>query len=182
MLSICININEHFFKYLGCVCYQVLLNEYRDGAGIDRHRDGPCYQPCAAIVSLESDSLLEFTEPPPLTTVVAAVVLRRNSLVVFEGEDAFCTLFHGIPDDLSHGSTLTVVPATVINAAPAGCTVGDVLPRAPRRLSLTLRRLANIEKRIEKFDVLGPEVEEERARRRSWWLRSISEKTGATET
>ena len=164
-------------NYLGPACHQVLLNEYRDGAGIDRHRDGPCYQPCVAIVSLESDALLEFTEPPPSTTVIAAVVLRRNSLVVFQGKPAFCTLFHGIPDNYLRGSS-AVVPAEVINAAAAGCAVGDVVPRAPRRLSLTLRRLANVEKRIGHFDVLGPEVEDERIRRQAWWLRSISEKNG----
>jgi hypothetical protein len=160
---------------------QVLLNEYQDGAGIDRHRDGPCFRPCAAIVSLESDALLEFSEPPPSTAVVASVVLRRNSLLVFDGAEAYEHLYHGISDGPpgSASSAACAVPATVLNAEDAKCAVGDVLPRpSPRRLSLTLRRLARVEKRIEPFDVLGPDIEAERLRREGWWLKSISEEAG----
>ena len=43
---------------------QCLLNEYRGGAGIEPHADGPLFDPLVAVVSLESDALLRF-EPLP---------------------------------------------------------------------------------------------------------------------
>lgn len=131
-------------------------------------------------MSLESDALLEFSEPPPSSKVVASVVLRRNSLVVFEGDVAYKHWYHGISDCLPGAkSPATVkVPATVLNAKIAGCAVGDalLLHQSPRRLSLTLRQLARVDKHIGPFDVLGPDVEAERWRRKGWWLRSINEK------
>ena len=112
--------------------------------------------------------------------MVASVVLRRNSLVVFEGNVAYKHWYHGIPDCLPGASppAMVKVPSTVLNAKLAGCAVGDalLLHQSPRRLSLTLRQLARVEKRIGPFDVLGPDVEAERWRRKGWWLRSINEK------
>eukprot|EP00613_Pedinella_sp_CCMP2098_P047468 CAMPEP_0171831024 /NCGR_PEP_ID=MMETSP0992-20121227/8552_1 /TAXON_ID=483369 /ORGANISM="non described non described, Strain CCMP2098" /LENGTH=322 /DNA_ID=CAMNT_0012446399 /DNA_START=166 /DNA_END=1132 /DNA_ORIENTATION=- len=52
---------------------QILLNEYRDGAGIDAHNDGPLFEPIACIVSLESDAVIHFFDPePPLSPSISA--------------------------------------------------------------------------------------------------------------
>ena len=48
---------------------QVLINVYECGAGIFSHNDGPLYESCAAILSIGSSTLLEFTQPPLPTTL-----------------------------------------------------------------------------------------------------------------
>ena len=107
--------------------------------------------------------------------IVASVVLRPNSLVVFAGE-AYTDLKHGIKSLDEQTRSSEVVPTTVINAGFSKSSLGHEITRGPRRLSLTLRRLVNVERQIEEFDVVDSELEYERARRRSWWLSSISEK------
>jgi len=42
---------------------QVLLNRYDTNDGIDPHADGPLFEPHVAIISLQSESLLQFLEP-----------------------------------------------------------------------------------------------------------------------
>lgn len=149
---------------------QVLLNEYARGAGIGAHQDGPLYLPRAAIVSLGGDAVLRFSRDKKGAAAVASVVLRAGSLVVFEGE-AYEELVHSIAD-----AEADVVGPEALNAALAGCAVGDALRRPPRRLSLTLRRLAHVARRFGAFEVAEAEVEAERKRRTAWWLASISEK------
>jgi alkylated DNA repair protein alkB family protein 6 len=148
---------------------QVLLNEYLRGAGIGAHRDGPLFQPRVAIVSLGGDAVLRFARERG-GAPCASVALRANSLVVFEGE-AYSALHHYIED-----AAADAVDGTVLNAAAAGVAVGAVLQRPPRRLSLTLRRLARVERWLAAGEVLPEDALEEQARRRAWWLQSISEK------
>ena len=149
---------------------QILLNEYRDGAGIGGHKDGPLFLPKVAIVSLGGDALLHFSREGPAGPPCASVLLRAGSLVVFEGE-AY-GLFHYIND----AAMETVDGAVVVNCAAAGAAAGEVVARPARRLSLTLRRLAHVERAFGRFDAVPADVEEERRRRRRWWLSSISEK------
>lgn len=150
---------------------QILLNEYRSGAGIGGHKDGPLFFPKVAIVSLGGDALLHFSRAGPEGPPCVTVLLRAGSLVVFEGA-AYKDMFHYITD--AHKEA--VDGAVCANTAAAGAAAGDVVERAPRRLSLTLRRLANVERAFSEFEVDTPDVEDERQRRRRWWLASISEK------
>ena len=150
-------------------CDQILLNEYRDGAGIGGHKDGPLFLPKVAIVSLGGDALLHFSRVGPAGPPCASVLLRAGSLVVFEGE-AYDGLHHYIAD-----AATEVINDVVVNLAAAGAAAGEVVARPARRLSLTLRRLAHVERAFGRFDAVPADVEEERRRRRRWWLGSISE-------
>lgn len=162
---------------------QILLNEYLDGEGIDPHKDGPLFEPIACIVSLGGDAVLNFYATEDTGEVVGggdghkapsspflSVVLRPNSLVVFSGE-AYESLTHAI-DTID----ADVVATHCLNLAQTGTAIGDVLKRSHRRLSLTLRRLARVDREFVEHDYIPPEVESERVRRRAWWLSSISEK------
>jgi alkylated DNA repair protein alkB family protein 6 len=152
---------------------QVLLNEYIDGEGIDPHKDGPLFDPLACIVSLGGDAVLNFYAPssaPKEDKPLFSVVLRANSLVVFSG-GAYLILTHGI-----NSSETDAVTTSILNLAEARVTPGEVLLRPSRRLSLTLRRLSRVERSFALHDYIPPDIESERARRRAWWLSSISEK------
>lgn len=155
---------------LGVSFDQILLNEYLSGAGIGGHKDGPCFAPRAAIVSLGGDALLHFSKAGPEGPPCASVLVRANSLVVFEGE-AYTGLFHYIED-----TAVEEVPATCVNAGAARAEAGARVRRPQRRLSLTLRSLARVERTFGEFEAVPPDVEEERRRRTQWWLQSISEK------
>jgi alkylated DNA repair protein alkB family protein 6 len=176
---------------------QVLLNEYSDGSGIDSHNDGPLFEPVACIVSLGGDAVLNFyalgndreknkerakkinmSSADPKTsssinTPVCSVILRANSLVVFSGE-AYESFTHGI----DQGDVDIVGDSkSCLNLSLAAAKPDDVITRPPRRLSLTLRRLARVTREFEGEGEYVPlDVEAERQRRRSWWLSSISEK------
>jgi len=154
---------------LGVSFDQVLLNEYRNGAGIGGHKDGPLFLPRAAIVSLGGDAVLHFSQAPA-GPPCASVLLRAGSLVVFEGE-AYTGLYHYIEDGGAEA-----LGGGVVNLAESGARLGDVVARPPRRLSLTLRRLANVQRVFTRFQAVPADVEEERRRRKQWWLASISEK------
>ena len=72
---------------------QALVNEYVEGSGIAAHADGPLYEPCAVIVSLESSARLDFFTDGDER--VASVLLRPRSVVAF-ADAAYLSLKHGI--------------------------------------------------------------------------------------
>lgn len=39
---------------------QILINEYKNGVGIDLHKDGPLFHPFIVIISLSSSAIIEF--------------------------------------------------------------------------------------------------------------------------
>ena len=71
---------------------QALVNDYEAGGGIDPHRDGPCYESTAVVVSLESSARLDFFADGART---GSVLLRPRSLVAFSGA-AYADAAHGI--------------------------------------------------------------------------------------
>jgi alkylated DNA repair dioxygenase AlkB len=119
---------------------------------------------------------------------VCSLILRRNSCLVFSGE-SYERWTHAIPDAmrdcaeplqvLNYDLANTPEPSRGAQGAEMGPKTPSgervVISRSPRRLSLTLRRLKKVDRHCGTFDVLGPEEEAERARRRAWWLSSISE-------
>ena len=117
---------------------QALVNEYVEGSGIAAHADGPLYEPCAVIVSLESSARLDFFAD---RSRVASVLLRPRSVVAF-ADAAYLSLKHGIA-----AARADTVDDHVRNGAAAGCAVGDVVARAPSRLSVTFRRLKRVARR-----------------------------------
>jgi alkylated DNA repair dioxygenase AlkB len=166
---------------------QVLLNEYRNGAGIDPHFDGPLFQPLVGIISLDSDAIISFLgkiEPSnhasddvsgssnesPEYTKVKSVVLRQRSLFIFS-EEMYLNYMHGMPS-----SMFDIVDDTTVNIKEAKVNIGDVIQRGSRRLSITVRVLVDVRKHFSKYDVLSDEEKSEQTRRQSWWLASISEK------
>ena len=70
------------------------------------------------------------------------------------------------------------VDALVGNLAAAGAVVGNVVPRAATRLSITFRRLKRVARRLDAVDLslLSESDRLELERRKSWWTRSIAEK------
>jgi len=154
----------------GAIPDQALVNEYDAGGGIDAHRDGPLYEPRAVVVSLESSAALDFYDDRGAR--VGAVLLRPRSLVAFDGA-AYEAHDHGIAP-----ATEDAIDARIWNAAAAAVADGDVVRRAPKRLSITFRRLRHVARR---FDAVGLELlsdndRSELARRRAWWASSIAEK------
>jgi alkylated DNA repair protein alkB family protein 6 len=143
---------------------QILLNEYTRGAGIGAHKDGPCFQPCAAILSLGGDAVLRFSRESAPLAALASVIMKSGSLVVFQNE-AYNDFYHYI-----EACQVDALDETVLNREEG------LLPRPARRLSLTLRKLAHVQKRFTAKDPASAEEEAERKRRNVWWLNSISEK------
>lgn len=60
----------------------VLVNEYKIGEGIMPHTDGPAYFPLVSILSLGSDSVMEFYKD---NKIVTSVYLPQRSLLLFTG-------------------------------------------------------------------------------------------------
>ena len=148
---------------------QALVNEYVEGSGIAAHADGPLYEPCAVIVSLESSARLDFFTDGDER--VASVLLRPRSVVAF-ADAAYLSLKHGIA-----AARADTVDDRVCNGAAAGCAVGDVVARAPSRLSVTFRRLTRVARRLDGVDasLLHDEDRVELERRRRWWAKSIAD-------
>ena len=148
---------------------QALVNEYVEGSGIAAHGDGPLYEPCAVIVSLESSARLDFFGDGDER--VASVLLRPRSVVAF-ADAAYLSLKHGIA-----AARADTVDDRVCNGAAAGCAVGDVVARAPSRLSVTFRRLKRVARRLDGVDasLLHDEDRVELERRRRWWAKSIAD-------
>lgn len=70
----------------------VLVNEYKSGEGIMPHTDGPAYFPLVSILSLGSDSVMEFWKDG---NEVKAVYLPNRSLLLFTA-DYYCDMMHSI--------------------------------------------------------------------------------------
>lgn len=145
-----------------CVCAypvnHVLVNEYVAPNGILPHEDGPIYEPIVTIVSLESAVQIAFTRKKTsdgggradaLTESAAAVVLclPPRSLLVFTGI-FYSEYLHFIPEGSSDTYTRDTCGNFEVAAALPGCVVlapGQVeVPRGPRRISLTYRRVRRV--------------------------------------
>ena len=102
---------------------------------------------------------------------VASVLLRPRSVVAF-ADAAYLSLKHGIA-----AARADTVDDRVCNGAAAGCAVGDVVARAPSRLSVTFRRLKRVARRLDGVDasLLHDEDRVELERRRRWWAKSIAD-------
>lgn len=118
----------------------VLVNDYRGAAGLPFHADGPLYS-CSAVVTLGGPALMELRrvdgecddkQAGPATAV--HLLLRPGCALGLAGP-AYSAWQHGIP-----AAGADAVPPTCANAADAGVAVGEVVPRAPRRVSLVFVR------------------------------------------
>ena len=152
---------------------QALVNDYEAGGGIDPHRDGPCYESTAVVVSLESSARLDFFADGART---GSVLLRPRSLVAFSGA-AYADAAHGISAARSDA-----VDELVRNRREAAARLGEEVPRAATRLSVTFRRFADVARTLDDVDatLLSDADRAELKRRRAWWAASISEKDAAT--
>lgn len=160
---------------------QVLLNFYTKGQGILAHNDGPLYNDTAAIICIGSSAVLNF-EPEEkireLTTMSFdsndkcepfSVFLPPRSLLVFKNTSYSC-FKHGIAP-----LNEDVITPRCINAQESNINVGDVISRGEQRYSLTFRRVKHVAKVIDEFGPANEEEASEISRRRSWWLRSITD-------
>jgi alkylated DNA repair protein alkB homolog 6 len=116
----------------------VLVNDYRGAAGLQHHTDGPLYS-CSAVITLCGPALLELRPGDgggggggeSATTHTPVHLLLRPGCALGLADPAYTHWTHGIP-----ASAADVVPPTCVNAAAAGVRVGEVVQRAPRRVSL----------------------------------------------
>lgn len=137
----------------------ILVNHYDSGTlGILPHTDGPAYAPCTVIVSLGSDTLMDFVpsvrcfgpgDNGAATTATKQVWLRPGSLLIFS-HAAYQDYLHGIAD-LKSTTTATTSSSgmeenqsddgPLVQVAGAGCLnapAGMRITRGPR-VSLTIR-------------------------------------------
>lgn len=163
----------------------VLLNEYSRGQGIAPHQDGPLYQPLVAILSLAGPCVLKFWSSLPGTMsdepAAASVLCLPNSLLVFS-EDAYLTHWHGIDELTGDLLDSSLINLYLVNKSAAVQSIiaenghlahGKTVPRASKRLSLTIRRVIkvnDVEKELE-----TPAAREEDRRKQAWWLQSRGE-------
>jgi alkylated DNA repair protein alkB family protein 6 len=138
---------------------QVLFNEYSHGKGIDFHKDGPLYKPCAVVLSLMAPAVIEFRSDRTSDTL-HSILLEPRSLLIFRG-DFYTNLVHGIRD-----LTKDVIATHCLNSI-----VGTEIDRGDTRLSLTIRSALKVKDRMY-TDEESSEIE----RRKNWWLNSINEK------
>lgn len=129
----------------------VLVNAYGPGEGILPHTDGPLYFPCTATLSLGSDAVMGFAPRVPSELVGTPsqshleaaksfdAGLARRSLVVFSDE-AYTSALHDVAAVGEHRVT-----AKCLNAASLGWAEGSLIPRAPLRVSLTMRHVPAVE-------------------------------------
>lgn len=159
---------------------QCLLNEYRDGRGISRHKDGPNYLSYAFVLSLLSESVIFFSERRVSDDDDGAVTyddvsnvwLPRRSLLYFCG-DAYDRLYHHINTtvtDVIDEKNLNIRAGTTSSRRIAP---GDSIRRDPIRLSLTLRHAREIDPTL---IIANDEFASELRRRSSMWFASIDEK------
>lgn len=99
---------------------QLIVNEYEPGQGIAAHTDCvPCFKDGIAIVSLLSDTVMEFTYPK--TAEKVSLRLPINSLLILKDEARY-DWRHAIP------------------ARKSDMVDGECVPRS-RRVSLTIRTI-----------------------------------------
>lgn len=60
---------------------QIIVNEYKDGQGISKHIDAPCFGPKIMSLSLASDTVMTFTGG--MSDI--DIILPRRSLLILEG-------------------------------------------------------------------------------------------------
>jgi len=169
---------------------QFLINEYFEEQGIDAHRDGPLYQPKAAIISIGTPVVLDFFRASDATirgsspegsrasgsgnnpTLVsegrtlqrfASVALEDRSLLMFCGE-AYTDLWHGI----SSGSKHMELHELCINSDRV-----RLEPSWQRgyRISFTVRKAAHVVPKP-----ATAEGDAEARRRHSHWMRAVADK------
>ncbi len=121
----------------------VLFNRYLPGEGIMPHTDGPSYAPQAAILSLGAPILLCFwrslaDSKRGAGAAVASLWLEPRSVCVFS-EGLYWECLHGIEEVKEDA-----IYAHCANAAVAGVTVGESIPRVKPRMSLTVRRITPV--------------------------------------
>ena len=158
---------------------QVLINDYAAGQGIDAHKDGPLYEPVAAVISLDSAAMLDFLHDDRDSSsdegVVCSLLLEPRSLVIFSGA-AYCKLKHQIASrhkDVVDTSTCINVEYCSDQYKQHGCTIFR-----GQRLSLTFRRFSTVTKVLaDGTDVamLTHEEQLELQRRQDWFAGSITE-------
>jgi alkylated DNA repair protein alkB family protein 6 len=82
----------------------VLINEYLPGQGIEPHEDGPIYYSCAAILSLESEIVMDFyakrvkSETAEGTREYAGSLLLQPRSLLIMRESAYVDYLHGIQE------------------------------------------------------------------------------------
>ncbi|CAK8985773.1 unnamed protein product [Durusdinium trenchii] len=177
---------------------QCLINQYLPGQGIDAHSDGPRFESEVAILTLEGPALMYFglvekkiypSLPPRLE-----LLLEPRSLLVLKRE-AYELYVHRIDhvtvDVTQTGHSFRVTKgfwSCLFAREPGSCAfVGGAfaclgsfagglvkkIPRAPRRTSLTLRRLKHVQLRSEEVkDEVARSAKMEQWR---WWNSQISE-------
>ena len=119
----------------------VIINEYRPGAGLTPHTDGPLYAARVATLSLWSDVVMELHTPGETSvlceegTRLCRLLLRRRSLNVLSG-DAY-RLFHGIRCEAND----EIDGETVANYVEADAQVGERVVREKRISIVFVRKL-----------------------------------------
>jgi alkylated DNA repair dioxygenase AlkB len=123
--------------------------------------------------------------------VAASVLLQPRSVVVFSGP-AYAQVQHRIQGRMRDPIDVLCVNAVpssgtceggggsafVTAAARAGVQVGLSVRRAPRRISITFRRIKHVTRRLRDTTDLALLYSEDRAeirRRADWWARSVAE-------
>jgi len=165
---------------------QFLINEYFEAQGIDLHRDGPLYQPKAAIVSIGTPVVLDFfrvsdgsspegsraggssNHPAAVSEGralqhFASVALEDRSLLVFSGE-AYTELWHGI----ASGSERMELHELCINSDRVQL---DQSWQRGYRLSFTVRKAAHVVPKP-----ATAEGDAEARRRHAHWMRAVADK------
>ena len=99
---------------------QVLINVYECGAGIFPHNDGPLYESCAAIFSIGSSTVLEFTRPS--LPIIPTITSPSDPVLEFAHDNAPHSTIqpepslptnHPDPDPTTTSSTTIVPPCSV---------------------------------------------------------------------
>ena len=152
----------------------VLVNSYARGQGIAPHRDGPLYAPCVAILTFDGPARLDFfsslrnaKDGDPITSVLC----ESRSLLVFRHR-AYRDLWHGIKEGVSEDR----IEAHTGNAHTLRTRIEDghrAIPRAARRVSLTIRHVPNVRDDTKRF--VTAEALAERSRKDKWWVESRGE-------
>jgi hypothetical protein len=144
----------------------MLVNVYSRGQGIEAHLDGPLYFPRAAIISLQSSAVLQFSDVH--TKIVENdVFLNRRSLISFSGE-YYTSLKHAIA-----AVAEDVLTPLTLNLKEMGRKVGEIVPRGSSRVSPTFRVVKFVAHAPEDWADL--ELQIEAKRRLEWWARATSE-------
>lgn len=118
-----------------------LVNSYTGNAACSIHQDGPLYEPRVVTITLGGPALITFyactTEGaagPPVTQVM----LKPGAVLMAEDE-AYSDHLHGIDNHEAD-----VVGSLCCNRTQTYVSLGQIIPRAARRLSLVFVRKRNV--------------------------------------